>query len=108
MSQDERASDQIVARVAVAVFMDNPAQLRAAVPDFQEELQHWPMKNPRATWDEVTARLVLEVDVTADDRAVFGLEGYAEFVADQAYKITFATVVDLGDGGVRVLDIYPA
>jgi hypothetical protein len=53
-------------------------------------------------------RLILEVDVTIDDRAVFGLEGYAELVADQAYKIAFATVVDLGNGGVRILGTYLA
>ena len=100
--------DQTVARVAIVVFSDNVEQLRAAAPDFQEELQHWPLKNSRVSWDGAMERLILEVDVTIDDRAVFGLEGYAELVADQAYKIAFATVVDLGNGGVRILGTYLA
>ena len=104
---EDRASERIVARVTVFVFSDDPEQLRAAVPDFREEVMHWSLTNPRVSWDATMERLVLDVDMTSEDRDHFGLEGYAELVADQAYKITCATVADLGEGGVRILGIHP-
>jgi hypothetical protein len=108
MPHDCRETGPVVARAAVFVFSDRPDQLRSAVQDFEEVALTWPpLRNPRVTWDAATDRLVLEVDVTAEDRAAFGLERYAEFVADQAYKITFAAVAEPGNGGVRVLGINP-
>jgi hypothetical protein len=107
MSQSDDAVKRIVGRVTVYVFNDNPDQLRADLPCFQEELQHWPMTNPRAFWDMTTERLILEVDLTAHDRDGCGLEVYADLVADAAYKSALATIADIGDGGVGGLSIQP-
>jgi hypothetical protein len=108
MSKSDDPMKRIVGRVTVYVFSDNPNQCRADLPYFQEELQRWPMTNPRAFWDTTSERLILEVDVTAHERDRFGLEVYADLVADEAYKIAVATMADIGDGGVGVLSIQPA
>jgi hypothetical protein len=101
---------RIVARVAVFVFAERSDRLRAGLGDIQEEARGWEvLNNPRAWWDADMERLVLEVDVTLEDRDAFGLNGYAEFVADQACKITCAALpIDIGNGGIRVLSIRPA
>lgn len=108
MSQDDSARERIVGRVSVFVFSDNPEQFRADLPFFQEELQHWPMTNPRAYWDVDWERLVLEVDVTERERDRFGFEVYAELVMDWAYKIACGTMADIGEGSVGILSIQPA
>jgi hypothetical protein len=107
MTQEDSSSSRIVGRVAVFVFSDAPEQLRTAVPDFIEELQHWPMTNPQVSWDAATERLILEVDVTAHEFERFGLQGYAKLVAEEAYKIAVITVDDLGDVEIGVVRTHP-
>lgn len=109
-AQGLRPITAVVGRVAVFVFAERSDVLRAAVSDFEQEArEHSVLRNPSVSWDSAAERLVLEVDVTAEDREIFGLEGYAEFMADQAFKIaTGALPLEVGEGGVRVLSAHPS
>ena len=83
---DEGSATGLVARVAV---VGTPREVfRPVVAAFQAEARGWHvLANPRVSWEEDAAWLVVEVDVTAEDLTIWEPDRFANFIADQVFKI---------------------